>query len=185
MFCTYTSSPATDANIADIVFYSDKASDWVEYVPNPQLTILLGKDTVTDKVDWGQVAFDDSWGTETNPYEESKTLSFVTKDIEEDILLGLYEGKAFSLVHDRVAGKGGTASIQFSTDTKGTYAADGEDGDDVCPECGKNPCVCDRCHNEDHGDDNKGEDGEGDNNSDENNRSQNSYINTKYRCNYK
>ncbi len=123
LFCTYTTTPGTDANIANVCLYSDNAPAWKEYVPQPEWTILCGEDTIEDKLDFGKVVYDDSWGTEVNPYEAAKTLTFVTKDLEEQTInLSLKKGAVFELISSEVPGKGGTASIQFSTDSEGAYS---------------------------------------------------------------
>ena len=122
LFCTYTTQPSTDDNIDYVYLYSDNAPAWKEYVPQPEWTILCGEDTITDVLDFGQVVYDDSWGTETNPYEAAKTLKFVTKDLDDQTFhLSLKTGSVFQLFTSSVSGKGGTASIQLSTDKKGHY----------------------------------------------------------------
>lgn len=123
MYCTYQSA---DANMADVVLYASNAPEWAEPVRVPKLTILAGKDTITDTLDFGDVVYDDSWGTETNPYEQAKTLTFITENVDSIFLL-LSKGNEFKIGYDDVAdtikatGKN-DRSIQFSTDTKGSYS---------------------------------------------------------------
>ncbi|MCQ2342524.1 MAG: Ig-like domain-containing protein [Paludibacteraceae bacterium] len=120
MFCCYNAYD--QSNMAYIAIYSDNAPEWVEPVLVPELHILVGKDTIRDTLDFGEVVYDDSWGTETNPYEEAKTLTFVTKDLSDNIYLTLAKGLDFTLYTEEIRPTGGTASVQFSTDTKGSYS---------------------------------------------------------------
>ncbi|MCQ2348722.1 MAG: Ig-like domain-containing protein [Paludibacteraceae bacterium] len=120
IFCCYNAYDAS--NMAYIALYADNAPEWVEPVRVPELNVLVDKDTITDKVDFGNVIYDDTWGTEVNPYEEAKTLTFVTKYLTDDIHLSLAKGTAFTLYTETVQPTGGKASVQFSTDTKGKYS---------------------------------------------------------------
>ena len=121
LFCTYTSSPKTDANIADVCLYSDKAADWVEYVLQPEMTLMMGEDTLTTLLDWGKVVYDDSWGTEVNPYEEAHTIEVKAKDLSQSVDIQLSKGVYFTTSKDTVSRKGGSFMVQFSTDSKGVY----------------------------------------------------------------
>ncbi len=120
MFCCYNAYDPS--NMAYIAIYSDNAPEWVEPVRVPELYILVDKDTITDKVDFGDVVYDDTWGTEVNPYEAAKTLTFAAKNLTDNIHLSLAHGKVFTLYTEEIRPTGGTASVQFSTDTKGTYS---------------------------------------------------------------
>lgn len=118
LYCTYS---AKDNNMADIYLYSNNAPEWAEPVLYPELTILYGKDTLTDVLDWGKVLYDDSWGTEVNPYEEAKTIQVYTKDVRSSVAISLYQGTVFSSYTSSLPAKGGSVSVQFSTKTSGTY----------------------------------------------------------------
>lgn len=121
LFCCYNGFDPS--NCSRIVLYAENAPEWVEPVRVPELTIreYYSHDTITDALDFGKVEYDDSWGTETNPYVASKTLQFITKWQPEPIALSLYSGKVFALYTESIPVAGGTASIGFDTDTKGTY----------------------------------------------------------------
>jgi len=119
MFCCYNAFDKS--NMARIALFSDNAPEWVEPIREPELTILVDKDTVTDVLDFGEVVYDDTWGTEVNPYEASKTLSFVAKDLTDSIRLSVNKGTVFTLYTRVLRPQGGTASVQFSTDKKGSY----------------------------------------------------------------
>ena len=119
MFCCYNGYDKS--NMSHLVIYSDNAPTWVEPIRTPELTITIDKDTITDIIDFGQVVYDDSWGTDVNPYEASKTLKFTAKWLTEDIALALYKGSAFTLYTESISKDGGSASVQFSVKQKGTY----------------------------------------------------------------
>lgn len=119
MFCCYNAFDKS--NMSHLVIYSNNAPAWVEPIRIPELTITVDKDTITDILDFGEVVYDDSWGTEVNPYEAAKTLKFTTKWLTEDIALSMNKGTAFMLYTQSVGKDGGSASIQFSVKQKGTY----------------------------------------------------------------
>lgn len=118
LFCTYSSQ---DNNMSEIYLYSDNAPEWKEPELHPEWTILCNKDTVKDTLDWGKVVYDDTWGTEENPYQESKTLTFVTQDLTQPITLALKKGLDFVLYTSSIPAKGGTATVNFSVVSVGTY----------------------------------------------------------------
>jgi len=120
MFCCYNAFDKS--NLARIAIYADNAPEWVEPVRVPELHIIVDKDTITDVLDFGDVVYDDGWGTEVNPYEAAKTLTFKTKWLTDSIRLSLHKGVAFSLLTDVIRPDGGTASLQFSTDKNGVYS---------------------------------------------------------------
>ena len=119
LFCCYNSFDAS--NLSHIVLYSSNAPAWQDPVYTPEMTILVDKDTLRDVLDFGRVEYDDTWGTESDPYQSAKTLTFVTKHQAQPIALSLYSGKEFTIYTDVVPAKGGTASVGFSTKNKGTY----------------------------------------------------------------
>lgn len=119
LFCCYNAFDKS--NMSHLVIYSDNAPAWVEPIRIPELTITVDKDTITDSIDFGEVVYDDSWGTEVNPYEAAKTLKFTAKWLTEDIALALYKGSAFTLYTESISKDGGSASVQFSVKQKGTY----------------------------------------------------------------
>lgn len=87
----------------------------------PEWTILCNGEEITDVLDWGEVVYDDSWGTEYNPYEEAKTLQISTGNVDDPITLRVQNGQVFELFTETLPAKGGKATIQFSTKNKGTY----------------------------------------------------------------
>lgn len=119
LFCCYNAFDKS--NMSHLVIYSDNAPAWVEPIRIPELTITVDKDTITNSIDFGEVVYDDSWGTEVNPYEAAKTLKFTAKWLTEDIALALYKGSAFTLYTESISKDGGSASVQFSVKQKGTY----------------------------------------------------------------
>ncbi|MCQ2323283.1 MAG: Ig-like domain-containing protein [Paludibacteraceae bacterium] len=120
LFCCYNG--LDQSNMSHIVLYSNNAPQWVEPIRIPELTITVNKDTITDLIDFGEVVYDDSWGTETNPYEAAQTLVFTAKWLTEDIAVSLSKGTAFVLYTESISKNGGSASIQFSVKNPGTYA---------------------------------------------------------------
>lgn len=120
LFCCYNG--LDQSNMSHIVLYSNNAPQWVEPIRIPELTITVNKDTITDLIDFGEVVYDDSWGTETNPYEAAQTLVFTAKWLTEDIAVSLSKGTAFVLYTESISKNGGSASIQFSVKNPGSYA---------------------------------------------------------------
>lgn len=119
VFCCYNAYD--QSNMSYIAIYSDNAPEWKEPELHPEWTILCNKDTVKDTLDWGKVVYDDTWGTEENPYQESKTLTFVTQDLTQPITLVLKKGLDFVLYTSSIPAKGGTATVNFSVVSVGTY----------------------------------------------------------------
>lgn len=121
MFCTYQSTPSTDANIASVVLYSDNAPAYQEKVLHPAMEVLYDGVAVGDTLDWGEVVYDDSWGTEAAPYSEMKSLTVNGTDLPEAISIALSGSSAFSTYATSVPAKGGLFSVNFETTNEGTY----------------------------------------------------------------
>jgi len=118
MYCTYQS---VDANLAEVLLYTDNAPEWKAPEKHPELTLLNGTDTIRGLLDWGKVIYDDSWGTEYNPYEESKTITVIAKDLSDSIYFNLAKGVDFTSYTSALSTKGGKVTIQFSVASKGSY----------------------------------------------------------------
>lgn len=121
LFCCYNSSPATDANVAVVYLYSNNAPEYKEKELHPAMDVMIDGQMVGDELDWGYVEYDNSWGTDYPPYSQSMTLTIVGTDLEEEITLALQKGTAFTCYTEKLPAKGGTASVQFETNSVGAY----------------------------------------------------------------
>lgn len=123
LFCTYSSSPKYDANLGDIVLYTNNAPAYQEKVLQPAMEVLFGGEAVGDTLDWGEVVYDDSFGTETAPYSEYKSLSVVGTDLSSNISVTLSGASVFSCLTSSLPAKGGTLGVNFETTNTGSYEA--------------------------------------------------------------
>lgn len=118
MFCTYS---AKDANMADVVLYSNNAPAYSEKELHPAFEVLHNGVAVGDTLDWGDVVYDDSWGTEAAPYSQLMSLTVRATDLSTPIQVSLSGHSAFSTTATTVPAKGGTLSVNFETRQAGSY----------------------------------------------------------------
>lgn len=114
-----------DNNVAPIFLYSDHAPEYKPYVPNPQLTFTIGTETLGETLDWGEVVYDDSWGTEVAPYSESRSINIEGDDLSENITIAV-TGTGFFTLKESITPKAdgsvqSSFSINFETKNEGTY----------------------------------------------------------------
>ncbi len=119
LYCTYD---VKDFNLADICLYSDNAPAWQEKELHPHVTLTVGADTIDQLLDFGKIIYDDTWGTEADPYSASKTLTIHAYDITQTFSLSLKQGNVFSLISSSIPSTGGSATISFDTKNAGIYS---------------------------------------------------------------
>ena len=123
MFCCYT---GIDSNTATVVIYSNNAPEYQEKVLEPELNVLVGGETVGETLDWGEVVYDDSWGTEVAPYSQMMEINIVGKDLSENVTLALTKGTDFTIYTTSITPKDGSVnskvSINFEVNKEGEYS---------------------------------------------------------------
>lgn len=118
LFSCYT---GLDGNTAAVVLYSNNAPAYQEKVLHPALEVTIGGVAVGDTLDWGEVVYDDSWGTEAAPYSEMKSLNVVGTDLPGAISVSVSGSSAFSCLTNSLPATGGSLSLNFETNNQGTY----------------------------------------------------------------
>lgn len=107
-------------NMAEVILYSNNAPDYQEKVLHPAMEVTCAGEAVGDTLDWGEVVYDDSWGTEAAPYSELKSLTVTGIDLQSTISVAV-TGNAFSTLTSSLPATGGSLSVNFETTNEGTY----------------------------------------------------------------
>ena len=107
-------------NMAEVILYSNNAPDYQEKVLHPAMEVTCAGEAVGDTLDWGEVVYDDSWGTEAAPYSELKSLTVTGIDLPSTISVAV-TGNAFSTLTSSLPATGGSLSVNFETTNEGTY----------------------------------------------------------------
>lgn len=118
MFCCYS---GMDSNTASVMLYSDNAPAYQEPELHPAIAVTFNNEAVGDTLDWGEVVYDDSFGTEAAPYSEAKSLRVAGTDLSGNISVSLQTGSAFTIYSTSLPANGGTLSVNFEVTTPGTY----------------------------------------------------------------
>lgn len=119
--CFACYAAADNTTFLPLTLYSNHASSYTEPVLNPAIVLKLGSTILGDTLDWGEVVYDDSWGTEAAPYSELKTITIQTTDLSDAVSASLQTGSAFTLVSSSVPATGGSLSVNFEVTAPGTY----------------------------------------------------------------
>lgn len=111
---------------AAVYIYSSNAPEYQEKVLEPELNVLADGEAVGETLDWGEVVYDDSWGTEYAPYSQTMEILVTGKDLSENVTLALEKGSAFQIYTTPITPKNGSVnskvSINFEVSKEGEYS---------------------------------------------------------------
>lgn len=109
-----------------VYIYSSNAPEYQEKVLEPELNVLVGGEAAGETLDWGEVVYDNSWGTEAAPYSQMKEINIVGKDLSENVTLALTKGTDFTILTNTITPKDGSVnskvSINFEVNKEGEYS---------------------------------------------------------------